>query len=259
MDSIKTILLERQKINDAIRSFFRERNYVEVETPLLVSSPGMESNLMPFETIVIDDQGKKYPGAFITSPEYSMKKILGSGLERIFTITKVFRNGEELGGTHEPEFSMLEWYSQGMNYKNGMDETELLVRAIAKIFGKILPVFRRLCLRDLFQEKIGMDLDHAISTDLAHACDQHDIHRDETDTESDLFYRLFLTLVEPFLGSDPVFIYDYPVYQAALSCLTPDGHYGQRFELYIDGLELCNGFTELTDAEEQRKRFQEEA
>ncbi len=87
------------------------------------------------------------------------------------------------------------------------------------------------------------------------ACQQNEIHFTADDTLSDLFYRLFLAKIEPYLGSDPLFVYDYPTHQAAMSQLTPDGKYGQRFELYINGLELCNGYTELTDAVEQRQRF----
>ncbi|OGL95527.1 hypothetical protein A2348_04030, partial [Candidatus Uhrbacteria bacterium RIFOXYB12_FULL_58_10] len=197
--------------------------------------------------------------ALITSPEYSMKKLLGFGFEKIFTLTKVFRNDEELGGTHNPEFSMLEWYRQGADYVECMNETEALVRMTCSAFGRGLPAFRRVRARDLFLECVGIDLDVATAENLRAVCDAHGIRTDASDTESDLFYRLFLARVEPNLGSDPVFVFDYPIHQAALSRLTADGKYGERFELYIGGLELCNAFTELVDSNEQRRRFAIEA
>ncbi|MBI4598792.1 EF-P lysine aminoacylase GenX [Candidatus Uhrbacteria bacterium] len=257
--NIQTIALERQTVADTIRQFFRARDYVEVDTPILVRSPGMEPNLMPFETELVDERGIVHPGGLITSPEYSMKKLLGRGMERIFTIAPVFRNGEELGGTHQPEFRMLEWYRQGADYQACMDETEALVRAVGAAFSRTFPAFRRLRVRDLFLEYVGVDLDTVDATGLRVACGDRGLRTDPSDTESDLFYRLFLSFVEPRLGPDPVFVYDYPKHQASLSQLTDDGKYGQRFELYVDGLELCNGFTELTDVAEQRKRFLEEA
>ena len=253
------IAKERHQLNKVIRDFFEERKYFEVETPLVVKSPGMEPNLFPFETVVEEPNGTPYKAGLITSPEYSMKKLLGEGLERIFTITKVFRNQEELGGNHNPEFSMLEWYFQGKDYHACMDETEALIQKAAELFGTTLPTFKRRRVRDLFLEHVGIDLDHADTKGLREACESKGVHTDETDTESDLYYRLFLELIEPNLGDDPVFVYDYPKHQAALARLSKDGNYGERFELYVQGLELCNAFTELTDAKEQRRRFVEEA
>ncbi|MBU0646398.1 EF-P lysine aminoacylase GenX [Patescibacteria group bacterium] len=257
--SIPTIAVERQLINDTIRTFFRTRGFVEVETPLVVKSPGMEPNLSPLETEVVEPNGTRHPAGLITSPEYAMKKLLGQGLEKIFTLTKVFRNQEELGGRHNPEFTLLEWYAQGADYQTCMTETEELVKAVGRSFHRTFPNFKRRPVRDLFLEKFALNLDQAKIADLKMACDQAQIHTDPSDTESDLFYRLFLEKIEPQLGWDPVFVHDYPIHQAALSRLTPDGLYGERFELYLNGLELCNGFTELTDAQEQRRRFAEEA
>jgi len=260
---IRTIAKEREIVNNTIRSFFSARGYVEVETPIVVQSPGMEPNLMPFETDVIEPDGKRHHAGLITSPEYSMKKLLGLGMERIYTSTKVFRNDEELGGTHNPEFTMLEWYCQGADYVACMDETEALVKETCAASGRMLPAFRRVRVRDLFLEHVGIDLDQITAGcgDPAYdeAFERYEIHRDPTDTESDLYYRLFLALVEPNLGTDPIFVYDYPAHQASLSRLTPDGKYGERFELYVDGLELCNAFTELVNADEQRGRFLAEA
>lgn len=252
------IAIERQIINEAIRRFFKSRGSVEVETPIVVRSPGMEPNLVPFETVVREPNGAAHAAALITSPEYSMKKLLGLGMQKIFTITKVFRNEEEFSGTHNPEFSMIEWYEQGADYQACMDETEEMIKAVASALDSFILSFSRIRVRDLFLKYVDVDLDVADEILLRHACDRLGIHTIPSDTESDLFYRLFLTNVEPNLTGN-VFVYDYPKHQASLSQLTSDGKYGQRFELYMDGLEICNGFTELTDAEEQRARFQEEA
>ena len=288
------IAKEREIVNNTIRSFFCKRGYVEVETPIVVRSPGMEPNLVPFETTVVEPDGTRHAAGLITSPEYSMKKLMGLGMQKIFTLTKVFRNVEELGGTHNPEFTMLEWYQQGADYVECMNETEVLVKAvIASLSPQVPPPdrqegsgvvvaqsFRRVRVRDLFLQHVGLDLDDATIDDLRVSCAHHKIHTDPSDTESDLYYRLFLALVEPHIQGwagdselvardgkphatsykpqAPLFLYDYPKHQAALSRLTADGKYGERFELYINGIELCNAFTELTDAEEQRRRFIEE-
>lgn len=270
------IAKEREIVNNTIRSFFCGRGYTEVETPIVVRSPGMEPNLVPFETTVVEPDGTKHFAGLITSPEYSMKKLMGAGMEKIFTLTKVFRNVEELGGTHNPEFTMLEWYQQGADYVECMNETEALVKAVVTACSPLLQKerdrmrssfgdpFRRIRVRDLFLQYVGLDLDDATMDDLRVSCAQHKIHTDPSDTESDLYYRLFLALVESHIQTadgtnlPPLFLYDYPKHQAALSRLTKDGKYGERFELYIDGIELCNAFTELTDAEEQRRRFIEE-
>jgi lysyl-tRNA synthetase class 2 len=265
MRDIHQIAKEREMINDTIRSFFKRNGYSEVETPIVVRSPGMEPNLTPFETFVVEPDGAKHSATLITSPEYSMKKLLGLGMEKIFTITKVFRNEEEFAGTHNPEFSMLEWYQQGADYQACIDETEKLVRTVKRSLDSsdleaglaLDDMWKRIRIRDLFLEHIGVDLDAADKQTLQNVCAQRQINTTQSDTESDLFYRLFLTVVEPKLSTS--FLYDYPKYQASLARLTMDGKYGERFELYMNGLEICNGFTELTDATQQRGRFVEEA
>jgi len=243
----KSIIKARMDLYDTIRAFFRSRGYLEVETPLLVRSPGMEPNLNPF-------QAGEY--GLITSPEYSMKKLLGSGLGKIFTITKVFRSGDsETSELHNPEFSMLEWYEQGVDYYKGMQLTEDLIRACGLDLS-----WSRYRVKDLMSEYVGVDLDTATRADLIKACQEHSLSISEDDTESDLFYRLFISKIEPELSKDPAcIVYDYPIYQSALARLTSDGKYAERFEAYLGGVELCNAFTELTDPIEQRCRFEIEA
>ncbi len=267
----KQIALERQTINDAIRLFFKERGYIEVETPLLVASPGMEPNLCPFETTVYEPNRTAHPATLATSPEYSLKKLLGMGMQKVYSLGKSFRNEEEFGGTHNHEFTMLEWYQQEADYQACMDETEELVKFVSE--RVTLPLAKgevwrgshkdaswsRIRIHDLFLKHLNLDLDTADAESMKTACHEHEIHFTPDDTLSDLYYRLFLAKIEPSLGTDPIFVYDYPLHQAAMSQLTADGKYGQRFELYINGLELCNGYTELTDSVEQRHRFEIEA
>lgn len=266
MQQILTTIQDRQTMNDTIRSFLRSRNYVEVETPLMVASPDIEPTLTPFETIIKTPEGTSYTAGLITSPEYSMKKLLGMGMQKIFTLTKVFRNNESFGGPaaggtsiHNPEFTMLEWYTQGADMFACMDETEKLVREVFIAFGKDAGVIERKSVPDLFRELIDVDLANASKQNLIDACHRLEVHIDASDTESDLFYRLFLAKIEPTFVDKNIFVHTYPKYQAALSRLTPDGKFGERFELYYNGVELCNGFTELTDPIEQRKRFEEES
>lgn len=258
MSDIILQLKERQMINDVIRSFFRVRGYIEVETPILVQSPDMEPNLTPFETVIKTPGGKNYPAGLITSPEYSMKKLLGLGAQKIFTLTKVFRNNETLGGIHNPEFTMLEWYSQGEDFHVCMKETEDLIKTIFEKFGKFFSPCEKKLVPELFHELIGVDLANSGLKELQLACERLEIHTDPSDTESDLFYRLFLSKIEPTFTGKNIIVHTYPKYQAALSRLTPDGKFGERFELYYQGIEICNGFTELTDSTEQRKRFEKE-
>lgn len=260
MKDVESIARERQTINQAIRRFFTQRGYIEVETPIVVRSPGMEPNLTPFETKVIEPNDDTHNAGLITSPEYSMKKLLGAGMQKIFTLTKVFRNEESLGGHHNPEFSMLEWYQQGEDYQACMSETEELIRYVANALDKPIgdEMFEKVRLEEVFAE-LGLNLAQASIEELRSSCGEHNIQTQDDDTESDLFYRLYLEKIEPSFKDRKLFIYDYPKYQASLAALTPDGNFGQRFECFINGLELCNGFTELTDADEQRARFKEEA
>lgn len=266
MHNILETIQDRQAINDTIRAFLRSRNYVEVETPLMVASPDIEPTLTPFETIVKTPEGASYRAGLITSPEYSMKKLLGMGMQKIFTLTKVFRNnesisGSDVGGTgiHNPEFTMLEWYTQGADMFVCMNETEALVREVFSAFGRDAGVIERKSVQDLFRELVDLDLANASKQDLIDVCNRLEVHIDASDSESDLFYRLFLAKIEPTFVDRNIFVHTYPKYQAALARLTSDGKFGERFELYYNGVELCNGFTELTDPIEQRKRFEEES
>lgn len=256
--NLQQIAVERQRITQAIRSFFVERDFLEVDVPCLVKSPGMEPNLDPF-LLELAEENKTHTASLITSPEYSMKKLLGNGLRAIFSLPHVFRNGEFFDETHNPEFTLLEWYRQGFDYHACMKETEELIHFIGKQFGKEFPKFKKISMQELFLEKTGLDLAVVGKAEMIAFCDKNSMNYSESDSESDLFYRIFITKIEPNLGNDPIFVYNYPKHQAALARLTQDKLFGERFELYINGIEICNGFTELVDSIEQKKRFIEES
>lgn len=264
MDSrqLTQLFTERAKLSEAIREFFRSSGYIEVETPTLVPSPDLSPNLTPFETTLIDANGGKHAGALITSPEFSMKKLLGAGMEKIFTLARVFRNVDfyPTGPSHHnPEFTLLEWYQQGMDYQGGMEETEALVNACAAaLTGQALAPFERVHLPARFREVTGLELSGATEDDLKTACAKLSLQTDPSDSWSDLFHRIFLTEIETKLPASGAFVYDFPLQQAALARPTPDGKYAERFELYMQGAELCNAFGELTDPVEQRRRFEGE-
>lgn len=222
---------------DYLREFFRSRGYIEAFTPLLVESPGMEPNLAPLEVDFKNHQGKSFKAGLITSPEYSMKKLLGAGLEKIFTITPVFRGEEELGRRWSVEFTMLEWYQQGQNYEMMMAETEELVSG----YLGIAPNWPRISYVKEYERRYGM---HPVD-----AGDPKDVeHRFQTEVMPEL-----LETHEAF------FLMEYPPAEASLAALTKDGRAAERVEAYVRGVEISNGFTELVDVAEQRRRFALEA
>lgn len=257
----------------AIRAFFVKRGFMEVDTPTVVAAPGMEPYLWPFETEVTDAAGKVFPAYLITSPEYALKKLLVAGYEKVFDIARVFRNGEEFGNTHNPEFTMIEWYRAYASYLEIMDDTEALVQHVAKALcgstkiryrGKQLDLsgpWERITVAEAFLRYAAVDLDAVHSrNDLFRLVREKGYRPDENERYEDLFFRIFLNEVEPCLGQrHPTIVMDYPVELAALSKVcSRDARYAERFEVYVGGLELANAFTELNDAAEQRRRLEAE-
>jgi lysyl-tRNA synthetase class 2 len=218
-----------------VRGFFEARSYLEVETPILVPSPGLDLHLDAFAV--------EGGGFLITSPEYQMKRLLAEGFDRIFQIVKCFRRGE-LGSRHNPEFTMLEWYAANMAADDMMSETEALVRGVLETHGHPpLPPFERLTVCDAYAQYAGVQRDELLEI----AAD-----------DEDRYFTLLVDEVEPALSqrAAPVFLCDYPSSQASLARPKPDdADLCERFELYFRGIELCNGFGELTDPVEQRARF----
>lgn len=269
-------LKKRQRIIAAVRTFFAERDFDEVETPCLQISPGLEPHLKAFATQLDDAWGNPpLPLYLHTSPEFTMKKLLVAGVERLYQIARVFRNGER-SNTHHPEFTMVEWYRAGGTVEQLMDDTETLVRACARAAGathmmhrgRICDPFlewRRLSVADAFFDYCDMDVlgtapdpwnpDRAL---IAREARRLSISVSESDRWDDIFFKIMLDRIEPHLGFGvPVILHSYPVSMAALARPSPaDARVAERFEAYGCGVELCNAFGELTDAAEQRRRFE---
>jgi elongation factor P--(R)-beta-lysine ligase len=262
-------LVLRAQILAAIRRFFAERGFIEVETPALQASPGLEPHLHAFETRLIE--GGAAPRALYlhTSPEFAMKKLLAAGMERIFQLAHCFRNGER-GALHSPEFTMLEWYRAGATYRDLMADCEALLAVVRDAAGR--PDFRwrgkaadprapwhSLSVAEAFQKFCGIDLLASCGdlAALAQGAQPLGIAPHAGDTWEDLYFRIFLEKIEPHLGlGAPTILYDYPIGMAALArAKRGDPRVAERFELYVAGLELANAFGELTDAAEQRRRF----
>ena len=233
-----------------------------MHTARLVGLPGQEPYLEPFWTNVVEADGTSHPAALITSPEYAMKRLLAAGMDRIYDLGPCFRNNEPWDGTHDPEFLMLEWYRKNADITALMDETEEMVKWVANAYGSPMDrPFRRLTCEDAWKIYAGIDLASLIGDreSMAKVAVDHHQTVSETDTWDDLYFKIFLSDIEPKLSEQPTFLYRYPASQAALAkkC-TDDPRFADRVELYINGLELANGFVELADATEQRKRFEEE-
>lgn len=227
----------RSKTFAAIRRFFVDQGFLELDAPALVAYPGQEPYLTPFETTLTDARGRSSKAFLHTSPEYAAKKALAAGVEKLFVLAHVFRNGEELGGLHQPEFMMLEWYRANASYLDLMDDVDGLLGIKCD----------RLSVRDAFKQYAGLD-------------EQTLLEGSPPDRYEDFFYKIFLNKIEPHLGADrPIILYDYPAPMAALAKLKDgDPRYAERFEVYWKGMELANAFSELTDADEQQRRFMEE-
>lgn len=254
----------RWEILRLVREFFWSQNFVEVETPLILRLPGQEPYLSPMRLSLHNEKGEVYEGFLHTSPEYTMKKMLASGYEKIFSVCKVFRDYESFGGTHNPEFTMIEWYRAQENFYTLMDDVENL---FTFIFDKLKKdslgslQFERFHMRDVWREYIGVNLDEYLEKEKMFAlCLERGFHPVEDEAYEDLFYRIFLNEIEPKLATrGGVILHHYPKQMAALSRISEkDPLYAERFEVYINGLELANAFGELTDSEEQRKRLEEE-
>jgi elongation factor P--(R)-beta-lysine ligase len=268
-------LERRGRILGAVRSFFAERGFVEVDTPALQASPGLEPHLRAFATELDDPrEGRTVPRYLHTSPEYAMKKLLVAGLPRIWQLAHAFRNGER-SATHHPEFSMLEWYRAGASYRDLMEECAALVRACQEAAGAEALTWcgrtsdarrewQRITVAEAFRQRCGIDLlatapdPERPDTDLlATAASGIGIAPHLGDDWETLFFRIFLQEIEPHLGRGaPTILHDYPASMAALSRRRPDDpRLAERFEVYVCGLELANAFGELTDPTEQRARF----
>jgi elongation factor P--(R)-beta-lysine ligase len=270
-------LMLRGQIKSAIRAYFASEGFTEVEPGCLQISPGNEAHLHAFATEFCTDAGTRTPLYLHTSPEFAMKKLLAAGETRIFAFAPVFRNREN-GARHAPEFTMLEWYRAEQPYARIMDDCLALVRLAARTAGVApwlhkgravapLGVPQRITVAEAYRAHAKIDLaatlrDHTADRDaLAEQVAAIGIRVAADDTWSDLFSRVLVERIEPALAAVPVpvFLTDYPTHEAALARPTDgDARFAERFEMYVAGVELANCFGELTDATEQRRRFEVE-
>ncbi len=249
-------LRERSILNRTIRAFFDAREFIEIEAPIIVPSPGLELHLDAFAV------ENRY---LITSPEYQMKRLLAGGMNKIYSLGKVFRR-KEAGPQHNPEFTMLEWYRAHAAWTQIADDTEALVWQCAREFRvtrvghcALEPPWPRLSVGEACERwgrvRVYGDEDVATLREKVRAAGW----RVAADGDfSDVFFTFFLDAVEPHLGQDePTLVYDWPRPLCALARAKPDDpRVVERFEVYAAGLELCNAFGELTDPAEQRHRLE---
>ena len=243
------------------RDFFSGRGILEVETPLLSRGVVVDRYLDPPVCRYSHGAGGEGESLYLqTSPEAAMKRLLAAGMGSIYQVGHAFREGER-GRLHNPEFTLIEWYRPGLDHHALMDE-------VGALLGQLLPrlckagSWEKLSYRQLFRDRLGIDPLECEVGELGQAAESLgvEIHGDFPWKDKDAWLDLLLsTRLQEDLGVDhPVFIYDYPASQAALARLCPDEpRLAERFELYIGGLELCNGYHELLDAAEQRARFEE--
>ena len=272
----RPFLAARGRVMAALRQFFQQRDFAEVEGAVLQVSPGNEAHLHAFATDLIGPDGEGSRLYLHTSPEFAAKKLLAAGERRIFDFARVFRNRER-GALHHPEFTLLEWYRAGEPYDAVMaDCAALLARAAAAAETRLL-TFRgrsadpsvepeRLTVAEAFDRFAGIDLLATVATRetdrdaIAAAAQAAGIATAADDTWADIFSRVLVARIEPNLGlGRAAILYEYPVAEAALARPTQgDPRVAERFELYACGVELANGFGELTDPAEQRRRFEAE-
>ena len=279
-------LRARNNVAAAVRAYFETRDFVEVETPALQVSPGMEPHLIAFATELHEPfESEAARRLYLhTSPEFAMKKLLVAGMPRIFQLARAWRNGER-SPLHHPEFTMLEWYRAHENWRGVAADCEEIVRmaliaargggsgagneiqfdglrcdpAAPWTYISVTDAFHRYCDIDLMATMADpLNPDGAA---LAAEAARIGVRTDSGDHWETLFFRILLDRIEPSLGvGSPSVLYDWPLSMAALARQSPDdGRVAERFEVFVCGVELANGFGELTDAAEQRRRFEADA
>lgn len=268
------MLLARNRIQAALRGWFAGEGFVEVDPVALQVSPGNEAHLHAFATDAMSHDGTARRMYLHTSPEFAMKKLLAAGETRIAAFAHVWRNRER-GALHSPEFTMLEWYRAGEDYAVLMEDTAAFLQLAVKAAGAEVLRFRdRVCdpfqpferfsVAEAFARHAGLDLLATIRRDgttdrdaLAAQMTGQGMAVSGDDTWSDLLSKVLVTRVEPHLGLGRITVLDrYPAAEAALArTCSDDPREAERFEVYACGVELANGFGELTNPEEQRRRF----
>lgn len=248
------ILKQRAKIIKSIRDFFYSRGIMEVETPLIchtsVTDPFIQSIPALFQAQGSEREIRYY---LQTSPEYAMKRLLAAGSGPIFQTCKAFRQGE-VGRHHNPEFTMIEWYRPGFNHHDLMNETDELLQLVLN-----KPAAERKSYAEIFHEYLNIDPHTADVFTLKNCAQEKNISVAGEIDDVDTWLQLLMSeYIELRIGQEkPCFIYDFPESQAALARVQPGSpRVASRFEVYYRGMELANGFHELLDADEQKKRFE---
>ena len=263
MQNRKQTAKQVSELTQKIRDFFTNQNFLEVQTPILTPKPGMEPYLTPFETTLNIAHQKPQKLFLNTSPELQMKKLLGEGFGDIFNITKVFRDCEINGPQHNPEFTMLEWYRENANYLDLMKDCQNLITSLGYQNKKIdtETQWERKTTQELFLHHLKIDLlENQTFEEFKKTAEKIKLDTTGCETWDEIYFKLFLNHIEPNLPKNqPIFIYDYPATQAALAKKSDKNpFFAERFELYINGIELCNAFSELTDPIEQKQRLKDE-
>jgi elongation factor P--(R)-beta-lysine ligase len=271
----RPILLARGRIVAGLRAWFAARDFVEVETGLLRVSPGNETHLHAFATKLTTSDGGAAPLYLRTSPEFACKKLLAAGERRIVEFAKSFRN-QERGALHHPEFTLVEWYRAGEPYDVLMHDCIAMLREAGSITKMRQFSFRdricdpsaepeRLTIAEAFARFAKIDILATLAADaadrdrFARAAQDVGIRLAEDDRWADIFSRVLVERIEPNLGIGRATILDeYPAVLSALAKPKSDRRVAERFELYVCGLELANGFGEMTDPAEQRRRLEAE-
>ncbi|MFH1947062.1 MAG: EF-P lysine aminoacylase EpmA [Candidatus Magasanikbacteria bacterium] len=277
----KKNLEARFEIIKLIREFFWLQEFVEVDPPALVKYPGQEPNLSAMKVFFHNEYNQKYNSYLHTSPEYAMKKMLSAGFDKIFYLGKCYRDYESFGGYHNPEFTMIEWYRCNTDFYTLMGDVRNLVSYLLERMesqkskvstkgesafgGKSQKSFDKdwkiLSMKELWKDIVNVDLDDCLNSEkMLELCVARGFKPEVGESYEELFYRIFLDEIEPKLvNMGNIIIHHYPAQMASLSKLSEkEIGYAERFEVYINGIEIANAFTELTDADEQLKRLQEE-
>lgn len=250
-------LLKRAKIVSEIRRFFSERGVLEVETPAMSQATVTDIHLFPFQTRFVGPGAADGMTLFLmTSPEFHMKRLLAAGSGPIYQMGKSFRN-EEAGRYHNPEFTMLEWYRPHFDMYRLMNEVDDLLQQILDCEASEVVSYQQIFIRHLEIDPLSADKPQLRA--VAAKLDMEELANREEDRDT-LLQMLFAFGVEPHIGQEkPTFVYHFPASQAALAEISSEDHrVAERFEVYYKGVELANGFRELTDAGEQRQRFEQE-
>jgi elongation factor P--(R)-beta-lysine ligase len=270
----RPLLVSRTQILAALRQFFAEREFVEVETPALVFSPGNETHLHAFHTERVAPAGMRERVYLRTSPEFACKRLLAAGERRIVEFARAFRNRER-GDLHHPEFTLVEWYRADESCEALMDDCADILALAAQVTGAKRWSFRgrsmdptappdRFSVAEAFARFARIDfaavLPPAPTARFAEIAGAAGVRTAADDSWGDIFSRVLVERIEPHLGNErATLLYDYPSVQSPLArARTYDSRLAERFELYACGVELANAFGELTDPTEQRRRLEQQ-